>query len=106
MSLQSDIFGYTEPQYGHFSEGSTIRPRGVGVPLTTHKIDLAANPHTDVTLTLLNSHSPEPKNRPLFFSPCAIEGEIALEAKTAETFKGLYVSVSAWSSYHAKYRHL
>lgn len=95
MSVQSYFSSYNEPQYGHFSEGPTIRPRGVGVPLTTHKIDLAANRHTDVTLTLLNSHSPEPTNRPLFFAPTALEGEITLNAKKAETFKGLYVSVCA-----------
>lgn len=93
MSLYTELFGYAEPQLSKSTPGSVVKPRPDSSPLTTHTYNIPANHQTDVTLTLGNSHSPESKYRPLYFAPCTIDGQITLDIKKREEFKGVFVSV-------------
>ncbi|KAF8308821.1 hypothetical protein DL93DRAFT_2158777 [Clavulina sp. PMI_390] len=82
MSLYSAIVGYDEPQMGHFEPGPIVKPR-MGDPksLTTHNITLPSDSGADIILKLKNSQSPDDGHRPLYYSPCTIEGEIAIDVK-------------------------
>lgn len=95
MSFQSLLFPNHTPEYPtkRFEPGPVLEPRSANEPKTTHSFSFPANKHTNVTLRLFGSHSPEENLMPLFYMPCIIDGEIVLEADKKDDMRSLVVSV-------------
>lgn len=62
--------------------------------LTTHEYSMKPKPNTNITLTLLDSHSPAPDKVPLFYVPSSITGMIKIELAKTSAIRGISVYVS------------